>query len=323
MESMTIHTFVDASQEAYGAVVYALAVYKSGQISVRLIASKTKVAPLLATIIPRLEVMTAVLGLRLTVSVVKVLNIDIKSVILWSDSINLLWWIRRQIRKWYPGIYGSTSVEVCPNKAEPKDPRIDEEGLLRCGGRLSNADYLSYDTQHPIILAKKCWVTKLIVKTFHERRNHVSGTNQILADLATRYWLVAAREEIRDWEKECSWSRRQKSDVATQIMAPLPSVRVKQPLRAFSRVAVDFAGPFLTKQGRGRVQRKKYLCLFTCLLSRAVHFEVAYGMDTDSFLNAFNRMINRRGVPLEIICRQRASWIGWPNGQEQNSQVHY
>ncbi|KAJ8044178.1 hypothetical protein HOLleu_11564 [Holothuria leucospilota] len=76
-------------------------------------------------------------------------------------------------------------------------------------------------------------------------------------------------------------------------MAPLPSVRMKQPLRAFSRTAVDFAGPFLTKQGRGRVQQKRYLCLFTCLLSRAVHLEVAYGMDTDSFLNVFNRMINR------------------------------
>ncbi|KAJ8044179.1 hypothetical protein HOLleu_11565 [Holothuria leucospilota] len=50
-------------------------------------------------------------------------------------------------------------------------PPIDEDGLLRCGGRLSNAEHLSYNTKHPIILSRKFWVTKLIVKDYHEQRN--------------------------------------------------------------------------------------------------------------------------------------------------------
>ena len=59
---------------------------------------------------------------------------------------------------------------------------------------------------------------------------------------------------------------------------------------SLSHVSVDFGGPFMTKQGRGKTRQKRYLCLFTCLESRAVHLELAYSLDTDSFLNAFFRM---------------------------------
>ncbi|PIK45261.1 hypothetical protein BSL78_17882 [Apostichopus japonicus] len=93
-------------------------------------------------------------------------------------------------------------------------------------------------------------------------------------------------------------------------MAPLPSIRVKIPFRAFARTSVDFAGPFLAKQGRGRIKLKRYLCFFTCLSSRAVHLEMAYGLDTDSFLNALNRMINRRGVPVEMISDNGTNFKG-------------
>ena len=61
--------------------------------------------------------------------------------------------------------------------------------------------------------------------------------------------------------------------------------RLKKTLRAFTRTAVDFAGPFITVQGRGIRRAKRYLCLFTCLTTRAVHLEIAFGLDTDSFLN--------------------------------------
>ena len=74
-----------------------------------------------------------------------------------------------------------------------------------------------------------------------------------------------------------------------------PDIRLKLPLKAFVCVAVDFTGPFATIQGRGKRQTKRYLCSFTCLLSRAVHLKMAYGLDTDSFLNAFFRMADGRG----------------------------
>ena len=85
---------------------------------------------------------------------------------------------------------------------------------------------------------------------------------------------------------------------------------MKEPLRAFSKIAVDFAGPFFIIQGRGKARQKRYLCLFTCLLSRAVHLELAFGHDTDAFLNAFYRMVNRRGLPQEVVSDNGGNFVG-------------
>ena len=37
---------------------------------------------------------------------------------------------------------------------------------------------------------------------------------------------------------------------------------------------------------------------------------MAYGLDTDSFLNAFYRMVNRRGLPEEMISDNGSNFVG-------------
>ncbi|XP_068757963.1 uncharacterized protein [Montipora capricornis] len=124
-------------------------------------------------------------------------------------------------------------------------PVFDEDELVRCDERLRYTEFVPHDTRFPIILPRRHWVTTLIVKHYHEKGYHASGTNQTLADLSSRFWIIAAREEILAWEKNCMECRRRKAKPASQVMAPLPRIKVKEPLRAFSRIAVDFAGPFL------------------------------------------------------------------------------
>ena len=58
------------------------------------------------------------------------------------------------------------------------------------------------------------------------------------------------------------------------------------------------------------MKRKRYLCLFTCLTSRAVHLEIAYGLDVDSFMRALSRMVDRRGLPEEIISDNGTNFVG-------------
>ena len=66
----------------------------------------------------------------------------------------------------------------------------------------------------------------------------------------------------------------------------------------------------MTIQGRGKQRCKHYLCLFTCLASRAINLEMAYGLDTDSFMRAFDRMCNRRGVLKEMISDNGTNFVG-------------
>lgn len=44
------------------------------------------------------------------------------------------------------------------------------------------------------------------------------------------------------------------------------------------------------------------MCLFTCLSFIAVHLEMTFALDMTAFLNEFYRMINGRGVPMEVIA---------------------
>ncbi|XP_071118413.1 uncharacterized protein [Haliotis cracherodii] len=472
VKETTLHSFVDASEDAYGAVVYAVNTYQNDEISRVIIAAKGRVAPLKAISIPRMDLMAAVTGLRLSVAITKALEVSIDIVTFWTDSSNVLSWIKNHSRTFKPFVANRVSeiqevTNPCqwwyvPTAKNPADmltrgiaasklidnqswwsgppfltrdegewpqrlseieskktcklenetlkenkiitmvvnksscdewrlkatrysdrkrlariqawvyrflnncvaqnhqrisgeltaeeietaqfkiiakmqreefpaeysclenrkplptnskllglqPKLDECGVMRSDGRLAYAEHLSPESRFPIILPRRNWITRLIVKSYHEEGQHVTGTNQTLAALSAKFWILSGREEIREWERVCSQCRKQKAKVAHQIMAPLPEMRLTPSLRAFTQAGLDFAGPFFTVQGRGKARQKRYLCLFTCLASRAVHLEIAHGMDTNSFLNAFYRMASRRGLPEDIVCDNGTNFVG-------------
>lgn len=86
---LRIHTFTDASESAYAAAVYARHVYENGDVTVRLIASKSRLAPLKAVSIPRLELLGALIGTRLTMQICSALKISTHEVTYWVDSVNV------------------------------------------------------------------------------------------------------------------------------------------------------------------------------------------------------------------------------------------
>ena len=56
-----LHGFSDASQTAYGCVIYLRVLHQDTSISVRIVTAKTKVAPLAGATIPHLELCGALL----------------------------------------------------------------------------------------------------------------------------------------------------------------------------------------------------------------------------------------------------------------------
>jgi len=91
---MQIHTFVDASEKAFGAAVYIRAINKDKSITVQLLCAKSRVAPIKRLTIPRLELCAAVLGAELTNRVKMDMKLADLSVYLWSDSTIVLSWIQ-------------------------------------------------------------------------------------------------------------------------------------------------------------------------------------------------------------------------------------
>ncbi|GFX31469.1 integrase catalytic domain-containing protein [Trichonephila clavipes] len=95
-EVIELHGFFDASQSAYGAVVYCKSITSDRKMLVHLIASKSRVAPTKQTTIPRLELCAAVLLAKLVHRVKQALKLNVTNTFLWSDSMIVLSWIRKE-----------------------------------------------------------------------------------------------------------------------------------------------------------------------------------------------------------------------------------
>ncbi len=88
-----LHGFADASEAAYGACDYLRCEDSDGKITVSLLCSKSRVAPIKSVSLARLELCAAVLLVELTQKVVSSLKLSFDSVHFWSDSTIVLNWI--------------------------------------------------------------------------------------------------------------------------------------------------------------------------------------------------------------------------------------
>ena len=87
---------------AYGAVTYARCEYENGGISVRSVGSNSRVAPLVATSMPRLELLGAQIALKLWEVISNSYRVEMKQVTFLLDSMDVLWWIHNQSRRFMP-----------------------------------------------------------------------------------------------------------------------------------------------------------------------------------------------------------------------------
>ena len=186
------------------------------------------------------------------------------------------------------------------------NPFVDEQGILRVGGRLPNSDF-SEEIKHPVILPKSAVVTSLIVRWCHEQVSH-SGRGLTLNEVRTRgYWIIQANSFVRSFIFQCIRCRALRGKTGEQLMSDLPADRVNS-APPFTYCAVDLFGPFIIREGRREL--KRYGCLFTCLACRAVHIETTNSLDTDSFINALRRLIARRGEIRELRSDQATNFVG-------------
>ncbi len=180
-------------------------------------------------------------------------------------------------------------------------PYVDKRGVLRSQLRLAKVEHLPYNTRFPVILSTETSFTKLLVQSAHREHEHGVGANNVKAKLKEAYHITGLEKYLRTLRSECRTCIRKRAKPFEQRIVNLPSYRFEEPLRAFIKTGLDFAGPYEIKVGRAKARPKYYILLFTCLQNRAVHLEVTPAMDTNVVVLAFDRFIAYRGCPTDFL----------------------
>ncbi|XP_043271219.1 uncharacterized protein [Venturia canescens] len=190
-------------------------------------------------------------------------------------------------------------------------PVLDDEGLLRVGGRLRNAE-LSEDQKHQIILPAKHFVTTLILKEEHLRLHHCPPM-QILHSVRHKFWPLSGHRETKKIVKACLPCFRFRPSFPEVKMGDLPAQRVCGFVRPFVTTGIDYAGPIQIRESRrrGRIHVcKGYIAVFTCFSTKAVHLELVTELTTEAFLAALRRFTARRGVCSQLFSDNATNFVG-------------
>ncbi|XP_057378039.1 uncharacterized protein LOC130700052 [Daphnia carinata] len=196
-------------------------------------------------------------------------------------------------------------------------PWLGKDGLLRLGGRIGRAK-LPYDVLHPPLLPSKHPLTENIISALHREMHH-AGTDYLFSKLLQHFWVVRGREAVKRIRHNCTECIRERAAPAAQMMGEIPSERLESLASPFTHTAVDYFGPLETSPGRNRVN-KRYGALFTCLVTRAVHLELAFSLSSDDFLLALRRFIGIYTKPRTVHSDNGTNFVGAE--RELNSLVN-
>jgi len=130
-------------------------------------------------------------------------------------------------------------------------PFLDQEGILRVGGRLDYATNLTEEAKHPALLPPDYKITTLFILDCHGRLAHQS-TEWTIASLSSDIGVrpIGGVRAVRSLPKDCFICILLRKDRAEQLMAPLPDYRIKPREAVFNSVAIDYAGSYEVKRGR-------------------------------------------------------------------------
>ena len=163
----------------------------------------------------------------------------------------------------------------------------NDQGILECQGRIQG--------QHPVYLPADSEFTRKVVQRFHVETLH-GGVLLTMAAVRETYWVPTLRQLVKAIRSKCWGCKR---FTATPVVKPMPGKLPRDRTTggaAFEVIGTDFAGPICYRDTNKR-ERKSYLVIFSCSLSRAVHLELIQNLEATTFLPCLKQLIARRGRP--------------------------
>ena len=134
-------------------------------------------------------------------------------------------WIKYLQRKHYIDL---SKGEMVLNKSLDKsqlNPKIENDGLIRCYGRLNNADFPE-ETINPILLPTREKIVELLIEDHHKKTFH-AGVNHTLAQIRMKYWIPKGRAEVKRVLRKCNVCQKYQGGPFKMLsMSPWPSNKV-------------------------------------------------------------------------------------------------
>ena len=218
-----------------------------------------------------------------------------------------MYWIRQSQEEYYPGIFKILNKEISPLKSDLNLKAVIDLGLyedkdlgvLRSRGRLKHAD-LSSGTKFPLLLPNKSKLAELLISATHEWTHH-SGTQDVLTAIRQYCWIPKGRQLVKTIIKRCTLCRRFDAKPLNNPGPPVLPVERVINSRPFENTGVDYTGAILIKGILPNELTKVYICLFTCMVTRNVHLEVASDLSATTFLNIFRKFVANCSLPQIIV----------------------
>ncbi|GFU34433.1 hypothetical protein NPIL_626691 [Nephila pilipes] len=222
----SVHVFCDASEHAYGSVLYIV----TSQSNVHIVCSRNRLAPIKKVTLPRLELLAALMGTRLLKYFCNKVDIQPSAATLWTDSKITLSWILSNPNKWKTFVCNRTTEilqytspaqwRYCPGTQNPADHLsrgILPSKLLKLKNWWYGPDWL---TQEPSLwptedlsssYTKLLRVTAWILRFLHNCRNEQRFLFELTAEelqKAKDYWILNVQQQCFHVEMEALKNNR-------------------------------------------------------------------------------------------------------------------
>ena len=192
-------------------------------------------------------------------------------------------------------------------------PYLDDNSLIRVGGRLRDADRMPFSVRSPLLLDGDHDYSRRLFEHIHANvLRHCGGKDTLVAEARWQVWVIGGNQLAKKVTRSCVRCRRALKTKPMRVAeAPLHFTRL--PLAegcAFQEIGIDMAGPFYAKHGRSRATAKRFVLLFVCCWTRAISLEMMDGASTESCVMAFLRHCNLFGLPKYVNSDRGSNLVG-------------
>lgn len=117
----------------------------------------------------------------------------------------------------------------------------------------------------------------------------------------------------------CNLQKGFKNSLQCTRPTTLPKSRMQQ-TQPFEVTGVDYTGALYVRNTG--IERKVYICLFTCTTTRAIHLEVVEDLTVEAFLLTFRRFASSKSLPRKLISNNASTFVSANNELKELFQSH-